>query len=87
MKRQKFLMLAAAALLASCSQDDALQSTVHNNEGLKPMTITAKVPTEGMQTRAEGDETVARCYMQILKGDGTELEGGQFQTHTDEPGW
>ena len=36
MKRQNFLMLAAAALLASCSQDDALQSTVLNNEGLKP---------------------------------------------------
>ena len=74
MKRQNFLMLAAAALLASCSQDDALQNTVNNNEGLKPMTITAKVPTEGMQTRAEDDETATRCYMQILNGDGTELE-------------
>ena len=46
-------MLAAAALLASCSQDDALQSTVLNNEGLKPMTITASLPTDGMQTRAQ----------------------------------
>ena len=46
MKRQNFLMLAAAALLASCSQDDALQNTVNNNEGLKPMTITASLPTE-----------------------------------------
>ena len=72
MKRQNFLMLAAAALLASCSQDDALQSTVHNNEG----TITAKVPTDGMQTRAEGDEVATRCYMQILYDDGTELDGG-----------
>ena len=44
MKRQNFLMLAAAALLASCSQDDALQNTVNNNEGLKPMTITASLP-------------------------------------------
>ena len=76
MKRQNFLMLAAAALLASCSQDAALQSTVHNNEGLKPMTITAKVPTDGMQTRAEGDEVATRCYMQILYDDGTELDGG-----------
>ena len=75
MKRQNFMMLAAAALLASCSQDDTLQSTVHNNEGLKPMTITAKVPTEGMQTRAEDDETATRCYMQILYDDGTKLEG------------
>ena len=69
-------MLATAALLASCSQDDALQNTVNNNEGLKPMTITASLPTDGMQTRAAGDEAAARCYVQILNGDGTELEGG-----------
>lgn len=69
-------MLAAAALLASCSQDDALQSTVNNNEGLKPMTITASLPTDGMQTRAAGDAAAARCYVQILNGDGSELEGG-----------
>ena len=75
-KRQNFLMLAAAALLASCSQDDALQSTVHNNEGLKPMTITASLPTGGMQTRAAGDAAAARCYVQILNGNGTELEDG-----------
>ena len=75
-KRQNFLMLAAAALLASCSQDDALQSTVNTNEGLKPMTITASLPTDGMQTRAAGDEAATRCYVQILNGDGTELEDG-----------
>ena len=75
-KRQNFLMLAAAALLASCSQDDALQNTVNNNEGLKPMTITASLPTDGMQTRAAGDEAATRCYVQILNGDGTELEDG-----------
>ena len=79
-KRQNFLMLAAAALLASCSQDDALQSTVNNNEGLKPMTITASLPTDGMQTRAEGDDTgdaaAARCYMQILDKDGNPLADG-----------
>ena len=69
-------MLAAAALLASCSQDDALQSTVNNNEGLKPMTITASLPTGGMQTRATGDEAATRCYVQILNGNGTELEDG-----------
>ena len=75
-KRQNFLMLAAAALLASCSQDDALQNTENNNEGLKPMTITASLPTDGMQTRAAGDESATRCYVQILNGDGTELEDG-----------
>ena len=73
-KKATVLMLATAALLASCSQDDALQNTVNNNEGLKPMTITASLPTEGMQTRAAGDASAARCYVQILKGDGTELE-------------
>ena len=74
MKRQNFLMLAAAVLLASCSQDDALQSTVNNNEGLKPMTITASLPTDGMQTRAAGDAAAARCYVQILDKDGNPLE-------------
>ena len=71
------LMLAAAALLASCSQDDALQNTENTNEGLKPMTITASLPTDGMQTRAEaeGDAAATRCYVQILNGNGTELEG------------
>ena len=63
-------------MLASCSQDDALQNTVNNNEGLKPMTITASLPTDGMQTRAVGDVTAARCYVQILKGDGSEFEDG-----------
>lgn len=67
-------MLATAALLASCSQDDGLQNTVNNNEGLKPMTITASLPTDGMQTRAAGDADATRCYVQILNGDGSELE-------------
>ena len=62
-KRRIFLMLAAAVLLASCSPNDALQNTVNTNEGLKPMTITASLPTDGMQTRATGDEAAARCSM------------------------
>jgi len=69
-------MLATAALLASCSQDDGLQNTVNNNDGLKPMTITASLPTDGMQTRAAGDVDAKRCYVQILNGDGSKLEGG-----------
>lgn len=73
-KKTTFMMLATAALLASCSQDDALQNTVNNNEGLKPMTITASLPTDGMQTRAAGDVDATRCYVQILKGDGSKLE-------------
>ena len=88
MKRQNFLMLAAAALLASCSQDDALQNTVNNNEGLKPMTITASLPTDGMQTRAqaEGDAAAARCYVQILDGNGFPLEDGNSDVKEMTPG-
>ena len=55
-------MLAAAALLASCSQNDALQNTVDNNEGLKPMTLTVYLPDGGMQTRAEGDAAATCRY-------------------------
>lgn len=69
-------MLTTAALLASCSQDDGLQNTVNNNEGLKPMTITASLPTDGIQTRAAGDAAAARCYVQILDGNGNSLEDG-----------
>ena len=83
------LMLAAAALLASCSQDDALQSTENTNEGLKPMTITASLPTDGMQTRAEGDDSgdapATRCYMQILNDDGTELDDGNSKPILMDP--
>ena len=74
-KKATVLMLATAALLASCSQDEALQNTVNNNEGLKPMTITASLPTDGMQTRAAGDAAVTRCYVQVLDADGNLLGG------------
>ena len=72
------LMLAAAALLASCSQNDELQSTVNDNEGLKPVTISVAMPTEGMTTRAtnaSGDEEVTRCLIQILDENSQPLEG------------
>ena len=75
MKRRMTLMLGMAAMLASCSQDDALQNTVHHNEGLKPMTITASLPTGGMQSRAKGDADATRCYVQILDRNGKPLEG------------
>ncbi len=71
------LMLAAAALLASCSQNDELQSTVNDNEGLKPMTISVTLP-EGMTTRAiaADDAEDAHCFVQILNEVGDDLEGG-----------
>ena len=43
------------------------------------MTITASLPTDGMQTRAAGDADAARCYVQILNGDGSALEGGNSE--------
>ena len=49
MKRQNFLMLAAAALLASCSQDEVMTDTRH--DGLVPVTLSAAVG-DGVQTRA-----------------------------------
>ena len=85
-KKATVLMLATAALLASCSQDDALQNTVNNNEGLKPMTITASLPTDGMQTRAAGDAAAARCYVQILNGDGSKLEDNNSDVKEMTPG-
>ena len=85
-KKTTVLMLATAALLASCSQDDALQNTVNNNEGLKPMTITASLPTDGMQTRAAGDAAAARCYVQILDGNGNPLEDGNSDVKEMTPG-
>ena len=71
------LMLAAAALLASCSQNDELQNTVNDNEGLKPMTISVALP-EGMTTRATAadDATDAYCFVQILDEDGQDLADG-----------
>ena len=67
-KRQNFLMLAAAALLASCSQDDALQSTVNTNEGLKPMTITACNPladgnSKPIEMELKGGKFTAMVYL------------------------
>ena len=70
------LMLGVAAMLASCSQEDVLQDRVNDNEGLRPMTITATLPADGMASRAGGDAAVARCYAQVLAGDGSELADG-----------
>ena len=69
------LMLAAAALLASCSNDDALQTTVNDNDGRKAVTVTATLPEGSMTTRAAGaeDAAVARCFVQVLDAEGNLL--------------
>lgn len=77
-RKLSVLMLAAAALLASCSQSDELQSTVNDTEELKPVTVSVAMPTEGMTTRAtnaSGDEEVTRCLIQILDENSRPLEG------------
>ena len=60
------LMLAAAALLASCSQDEVMTDT--GPDGLVPVTLSAAVG-DGVQTRtidADNDEKPTRCYVQAF---------------------
>ena len=60
------LMLAAAVLLASCSQDEVMTDTGH--DGLVPVTLSAAVG-DGVQTRtidADNDEDPTRCYVQAF---------------------
>ena len=65
-KRKIFAMLAAAALLASCSQDEVMTDT--GPDGLVPVTLSAAVG-DGVQTRtidADNDEDPTRCYVQAF---------------------
>ena len=64
-------MLAAAVLLASCSQDEVMTDTGH--DGLVPVTLTAAV-NEGVQTRAATDGVAERCVIQILEKNGEEWQ-------------
>ncbi len=66
-KRNIFLMLAAAVLLASCSQDEVMTDTGH--DGLVPVTLSAAVGN-GEQTRATPDGEAKRCKIQILEKNG-----------------
>ena len=64
-KRNIFAVLAAAVLLASCSQDELMTDTGH--DGLVPVTLSAAVG-DGVQTRATPDDGEARrCMIQILE--------------------
>lgn len=66
MKKFTFLMLAIVALLASCSQEDTLQTEAESK--LQTVTITTATG-ESMRTRAnaQGDNEVTRCLIQILE--------------------
>lgn len=78
-KKISTLMLAAVALLASCSQDEALQSDNNTGNGLKTVTITASLPDGSMTTRATANDDLqaTNCYVQVRKADGTLLDGDE----------
>ena len=60
-KKATILMLAATALLASCSQSEGLLPS----GDLVPVTIHASLD-EAIQTRAEG-KTIGRCLLQVVE--------------------
>lgn len=62
-KKVTVLMLAAAALLASCSQSEGLLPS----GDLVPVTIHASLD-EAIQTRAEG-EAIGRCLLQVVENN------------------
>ena len=84
LKRNIFAMLAAAALLASCSQDEVL-TTGAGQDGLVRVTLSAAA-TDGVQTRATStdDDPLDRCLIQILEKekDATEWTKGAVQGMT-----
>ena len=68
-KFRTLLVLAAAVLLASCSQDEVMTDTGH--DGLVPVTLSVAVG-DGVQTRtvsADKDEDPTRCYVQVFTTD------------------
>lgn len=88
-RRNIFLVLAAAMLLASCGQDEVMTDTGH--DGLVPVTLSAAVG-DGVQTRAvdaDNDEDAKYCYVQVCQADGTAYTGNDYATPitlTDEDG-
>lgn len=76
-KKFAFPMLAAAALLASCSQEDALQPVTDGTL----QTVIISAGTDGSMTtraaNAQDDEEVSRCLLQIFEktGAGTQALG------------
>ena len=73
-------MLATAALLASCSQDEVMTDTGHDD--LVPVTLSAAVG-DGVQTRtvsADDDEDAKYCYVQVCQSDGTAYTGNDYAT-------
>lgn len=79
-KFRTHLVLAAAVLLASCSQDEVMTDTGH--DGLVPVTLSAAVG-DGVQTRtvdADNDEDAKYCYVQVCQSDGTAYTDNDYAT-------
>ena len=79
-KFRTLLVLAAAVLLASCSQDEVMTDT--GPDGLVPVTLSAAVG-DGVQTRtvdADNDEDAKYCYVQVCQSDGTAYTGNDYAT-------
>ena len=79
-KRNIFLVLAAAVLLASCSQDELMTDTGH--AGLVPVTLSAAVG-DGVQTRtvdADDDEDATYCYVQVCDEQGNAYTDNDYAT-------
>ena len=75
-------MLAAAALLASCSQDEVMTDT--GPDGLVPVTLSAAVG-DGVQTRAvdaDDDEDATYCYVQVCDAQGNAYTDNDYATPT-----
>ena len=76
------LALAAAVLLASCSQDEVMTDTGH--DGLVPVTLSAAVG-DGVQTRAvdtDDDEDATYCYVQVCDAQGNAYTDNDYATPT-----
>ena len=76
------LALAAAVLLASCSQDEVMTDT--GPDGLVPVTLSAAVG-DGVQTRTvdmDDDEDATYCYVQVCDEQGNAYTDNDYATPT-----
>ena len=80
-KRNIFAVLAAAVLLASCSQDEVMTDT--GPDSLVPVTLSAAVG-DGVQTRVIGDyyDEAEYYYVQVCRPDGTAYTDNDYATPT-----
>ena len=81
-KFRTLLVLAAAVLLASCSQDELMTDT--GPDGLVPVTLSAAVG-DGVQTRTvdvDDDEDATYCYVQVCDEQGNAYTDNDYATPT-----